>query len=185
MRQDFFTFLPTFKLLIIGNHKPGLRNVDEAARRRFQPCAVHPQAGRARSPARGKAEGGVAGDSTVDDRRVPRVAAGRPGTARERAGGDGRLFRGPGHPERMASREVHRRTGEREPEGDHGGSLRVVVGLRKGGERAHRPPCGASHKRWRSMGCSRSKVCRRFGGRRVRGFAGITVLHDQQRQAAE
>ena len=35
MRQDNFTFLPTFKLFIIGNHKPGLRNVDEAARRRF------------------------------------------------------------------------------------------------------------------------------------------------------
>lgn len=35
MRQDFFTFLPAFKLTIIGNHKPGLRNVDNAARRRF------------------------------------------------------------------------------------------------------------------------------------------------------
>ena len=35
MRQDNFTFLPTFKLLIVGNHKPGLRNVDEAMRRRF------------------------------------------------------------------------------------------------------------------------------------------------------
>jgi len=35
MRQDFFTFLPSFKLTIIGNHKPGLRNVDDAARRRF------------------------------------------------------------------------------------------------------------------------------------------------------
>jgi putative DNA primase/helicase len=35
MRQDFFTFLPQFKLLLIGNHKPSLRNVDEAARRRF------------------------------------------------------------------------------------------------------------------------------------------------------
>lgn len=35
MRQDFFTFTPTFKLLIFGNHKPGLRNVDAAARRRF------------------------------------------------------------------------------------------------------------------------------------------------------
>jgi putative DNA primase/helicase len=35
MRQDFFTFLPTFKLLIVGNHKPVLHNVDEAARRRF------------------------------------------------------------------------------------------------------------------------------------------------------
>lgn len=35
MRQDFFEFDPTFKLLIVGNHKPILRNVDEAARRRF------------------------------------------------------------------------------------------------------------------------------------------------------
>jgi putative DNA primase/helicase len=35
MRQDFFTFQPTFKLLIAGNHKPSLRNVDEAVRRRF------------------------------------------------------------------------------------------------------------------------------------------------------
>jgi putative DNA primase/helicase len=35
MRQDFFTFKPQFKLLIIGNHKPSLRNVDDAARRRF------------------------------------------------------------------------------------------------------------------------------------------------------
>jgi putative DNA primase/helicase len=35
MRQDFFTFLPQFKLLISGNHKPGLRGVDEAIRRRL------------------------------------------------------------------------------------------------------------------------------------------------------
>ncbi len=35
MRQDFFTFTPQFKLLIAGNHKPGLRNIDEAIRRRF------------------------------------------------------------------------------------------------------------------------------------------------------
>lgn len=35
MRQDFFEFTPTFKLLIAGNHKPGLRSVDEAIRRRF------------------------------------------------------------------------------------------------------------------------------------------------------
>lgn len=35
MRQDFFTFDPEFKLLIIGNHQPTLRNVDDAARRRF------------------------------------------------------------------------------------------------------------------------------------------------------
>lgn len=35
MRQDFFTFEPAFKLMIAGNHKPSLRNVDEAVRRRF------------------------------------------------------------------------------------------------------------------------------------------------------
>ena len=35
MRQDFFEFRPTFKLLVVGNHKPLLRNVDDAARRRF------------------------------------------------------------------------------------------------------------------------------------------------------
>jgi putative DNA primase/helicase len=35
MRQDFFTFTPQFKLTIIGNHKPVLHNVDDAARRRF------------------------------------------------------------------------------------------------------------------------------------------------------
>ena len=35
MRRDFFTFTPAFKLTISGNHKPQLRNVDAAARRRF------------------------------------------------------------------------------------------------------------------------------------------------------
>jgi putative DNA primase/helicase len=35
MRQDFFTYMPQFKLTVIGNHKPTLHNVDEAARRRF------------------------------------------------------------------------------------------------------------------------------------------------------
>lgn len=35
MRQDFFEFTPTFKLVVAGNHKPGLRSVDEAIRRRF------------------------------------------------------------------------------------------------------------------------------------------------------
>ena len=35
MRQDFFEFTPQFKLLIAGNHKPGVRTVDEAFRRRF------------------------------------------------------------------------------------------------------------------------------------------------------
>lgn len=35
MRQDFFQFLPTFKLFIVGNHRPALHNIDDAARRRI------------------------------------------------------------------------------------------------------------------------------------------------------
>lgn len=35
MRQDFFTFTPQLKLTVIGNHKPSLHNVDDAARRRI------------------------------------------------------------------------------------------------------------------------------------------------------
>jgi len=33
--EDFFEFQPQFKLLLVGNHKPQLRNVDEAMRRRL------------------------------------------------------------------------------------------------------------------------------------------------------
>ena len=42
MRQDFFEYRPAFKLFIAGNHKPSLRSVDEAIRRRFHliPFAV-------------------------------------------------------------------------------------------------------------------------------------------------
>lgn len=35
MRQDFFEFVPHFKLIVAGNHKPDIRNVDEAMRRRL------------------------------------------------------------------------------------------------------------------------------------------------------
>jgi putative DNA primase/helicase len=42
MRQDFFEFAPQFKLMIAGNHRPGLRSVDEAIKRRMNlvPFAV-------------------------------------------------------------------------------------------------------------------------------------------------
>ena len=42
MRQDFFEFDPTFKLFVVGNHRPSLRSVDEAIRRRLHlvPFAV-------------------------------------------------------------------------------------------------------------------------------------------------
>jgi putative DNA primase/helicase len=35
MRRDFFEFEPTHKLVIVGSHRPVLRNVDEAMRRRL------------------------------------------------------------------------------------------------------------------------------------------------------
>jgi putative DNA primase/helicase len=35
MRQDFFQYVPQFKLVIAGNHKPSLRTVDEAIRGRM------------------------------------------------------------------------------------------------------------------------------------------------------
>ena len=35
MRQDFFEYVPQFKLMISGNNKPGLKSVDDAIRRRF------------------------------------------------------------------------------------------------------------------------------------------------------
>jgi len=42
MRQDFFEFVPQFKIWLTGNHKPSLRSVDESIRRRFNlvPFAV-------------------------------------------------------------------------------------------------------------------------------------------------
>jgi putative DNA primase/helicase len=35
MRENFFTYRPQFKITVIGNHKPVLRNVDDAVCRRF------------------------------------------------------------------------------------------------------------------------------------------------------
>ena len=39
MARDYFDFIPQFKLVISGNHKPGLRSVDEAMRRRLHMIA--------------------------------------------------------------------------------------------------------------------------------------------------
>lgn len=58
MRQDFFEFIPQFKLMVAGNHRPGLRSVDEAMRARMHltpfsfiipPAARDPQLGKAES----------------------------------------------------------------------------------------------------------------------------------------
>lgn len=52
MRQDDFTFRPQFKLLFVGNHKPEIRAIDDAMRRRIQlveftrqPARVDPELG--------------------------------------------------------------------------------------------------------------------------------------------
>jgi len=36
MRQDFFDFRPTFKIMIVGNHEPEIKGVDEAMMRRLR-----------------------------------------------------------------------------------------------------------------------------------------------------
>jgi putative DNA primase/helicase len=76
MRQDFFDFVPKFKIMISGNHKPFLRGVDEAIRRRLHliPFTCHDPAKGARPEALGEAETGVAGHPPMDDRRRRRVA---------------------------------------------------------------------------------------------------------------
>lgn len=45
MRQDNITFDPVFKLIVVGNYEPALKNVDEAMRRRFNiiPFTVKPE----------------------------------------------------------------------------------------------------------------------------------------------
>ena len=45
MRQNFFTYLPAFKLMIVGNHKPKLKHVDAAMSRRLYmlPFSHRPQ----------------------------------------------------------------------------------------------------------------------------------------------
>lgn len=45
MRENFFEFTPNFKLVFAGNHKPEIRNLDDAMRRRFHlvPFTVKPR----------------------------------------------------------------------------------------------------------------------------------------------
>lgn len=45
MRQNFFTFTPRFKIVIVGNHKPALKSVDDAMKRRFNiiPFTIKPE----------------------------------------------------------------------------------------------------------------------------------------------
>jgi putative DNA primase/helicase len=50
MRKDEFEFRPNLKLLIIGNHKPRVSNVDDAMKRRLNLLPLPVQARDARTP---------------------------------------------------------------------------------------------------------------------------------------
>ena len=98
MRQDYFEFSPQFKLVIAGNHKPGLRSVDEAIRRRFHlipftvtipPASRDPQL-------REKLKAELARHSVVDDYRLPRMAGCRLAASSRGVGSDGCVSRGGG-----------------------------------------------------------------------------------------
>jgi putative DNA primase/helicase len=101
MRQDFFEYIPQFKLWVAGNHKPRLRNVDEAMRRRLH---LVPFARGARSRACRQAQGGMARHPTVADPRLSRLATARPEAAACRA----RRYRGILH-RRRCNRSLDRR----------------------------------------------------------------------------
>src|ERR1019366_636472 len=72
MRQNFFEFTPQFKLFVAGNHKPGLRSVDEAMRRRFNllPFTVTIPVAERDLELGQKLREEWGGDSPVDDRRL-------------------------------------------------------------------------------------------------------------------
>jgi putative DNA primase/helicase len=83
MRQDFFEYRPAFKLVMAGNHKPSLRSVDEAIRRRFHliPFAVTiaPEERDAELAEKLKAE--WPGHSRLDNRRRAEMGSRRPTAA--------------------------------------------------------------------------------------------------------
>ena len=73
MRQDQFEFRPVFKLFVAGNHKPSLRSVDEAIRRRFNliPFTVTIPTGPTRRRIGREIKGGVAGHFDLDGQGLP------------------------------------------------------------------------------------------------------------------
>ena len=109
MRQDFFDFVPTFKLFICGNHKPRLDQRGRGHAAAPAAGAVHgaDPAGRARPATGREAQGRVAGDPALVHRRLPGVAAHRPGAARDRARRHRGVLRRPGHAAAVA-RRLHR-----------------------------------------------------------------------------
>lgn len=58
MHRDFFTYKPQFKLVFVGNHKPEIRDLDKAMRRRVQmiPFTVSPKVKDVKLPEKLEAE---------------------------------------------------------------------------------------------------------------------------------
>ncbi len=81
MRRDFFQYQPEFKLVFLGNHKPVLNNVDDAARRRFDVTPLHAQASETRPGSGGQATGRARPHPDLDDCRVPGLASQQPAAA--------------------------------------------------------------------------------------------------------
>ena len=114
MRQDFFEYVPQFKLMIAGNHKPTIRNVDEAIRRRLRliPLLVTiPESKRILNFPR-SARCRTSRNSALDDRRLLGMGARRVEGA-ERGDGCNQVLRR--EPRRSASlhRSVLRRRRKR------------------------------------------------------------------------
>ena len=97
MRQDFFEYVPQFKLVIAGNHKPSIRNVDEAMKRRLHlipfTVTVPPERRDGRLTERLLRTGR---DPGVGGRGLQPVAAPGTAAARHRGVGHRGVFRGRG-----------------------------------------------------------------------------------------
>ena len=108
MRADFFDYVPQFKLIVSGNHKPSLNTVDEAIRRRLYlvPFTVTIPPEERDLRARRETESRVAWDPAVGNRGLRRVAPARAMPAALCHRGDARISRQSEHHQELA-RRVH------------------------------------------------------------------------------
>ncbi len=147
MRQDFFEFNPTHKIVIVGNHRPALRNVDEAMRRRvllipfdvvIPPNERDPQLAEKLAAERPAILAWMIEGCRPGSRR-------RPGPARACAGGD-RGLPGLSRRDRPMDRGVLRVRPERVR--DQGQGVRVLEGMGggRGRVRGERSPPPRAHR---------------------------------------
>jgi hypothetical protein len=146
MRCDFFDFVPKFK--------PRLDNVDEAMRRRLL------------SIPHGEAEGRMANNPAMGDRRMPRLAPDRAGTAQDRDRGDRGILRRP-RPNWPMARGLHRRWRSFRVH-PYRPALRVVEDVVR---RAQRQGGQRQDVGGRIDGC----FTRKKGAKGVRGFRGVVL----------